>query len=110
MLGGIETGAVLDRVHQHFAKGQSYRVLFLPRQIGYFVNELNQPVGCLAITTGDELKKLRRGGKNFYTLIPDWTSGRQEQHLFKRGHGVGLGEVTEGALTHGANHIGWRAF
>src|ERR1700722_17931987 len=109
MLRGIETGAVLDGIHEHLAKSQSDRVSLFHREVWYFLNELNQPVGCLTITASDEFKNLRRGGKNLYAFIPNRTSCRQENHLFKRGQRIWLREITEGPSAHRGYHIGRRA-
>ncbi len=76
----------------------------------YLVNELNQSVGGLTVAAGDQLYKLRRGGKNLDAFIPNRTGRRQKEHLFECVHRIGLGEVTEGAFAHGRNYVRGRAF
>ena len=105
VLRGFEMGPMLDGVHEHLAKGQPDSVSLFHRKIRDLMNELDQPIGGLAVTAGDQLDKLWRGGKNLYAFIPNGPGGRELQHLFKSLDGIGLGEITESAFTHGRNHV-----
>jgi len=109
VLRGFEVGPVLDGVHEHFAKGQSNGISLLHGEICYFMNELDQPIGGLAVTASDQLDILWRSGKDLYAFIPNGPGGGQMEHLFKCLHGIGFGEVAEGAFAHGGNHVGWGA-
>src|ERR1700722_2588343 len=106
MLRGLELGAMLDGVHEHLAKGQADGVSLFHRKIRYLMNELNQSIGGLGVTAGDQLYELWRRGKDFYAFIPNRTRRSQKQHLFKGRHRIRLGEIAESAFAHGPNHVG----
>jgi hypothetical protein len=56
MLRRLKVRAMLDGVHEHLAKGHANRFPLLQREIRYLVNELNQTIRRLAVTTGDKIQ------------------------------------------------------